>query len=145
QYRIKLSEDSAKTSVPGSLQVRRFHHSDGRFLADAIYETNYGVSEPCEIVEVETEDKTTIPRHTPYSDLLVPIFRAGNVVYKPPSIGVWRAPVLKQLCCAPPEILQLNEPVPYKIGLEQSLHELRSKLIAHANRNERADPRRSSV
>ena len=38
QYRIKLSEESAKESVPGSLQVRRFHHPDGRFMADAIYE-----------------------------------------------------------------------------------------------------------
>jgi Nicotinic acid phosphoribosyltransferase len=29
QYRIKLSEESAKASVPGSLQVRRFHQPDG--------------------------------------------------------------------------------------------------------------------
>jgi len=31
QYHIKLSEESAKISIPGSLQVRRFHHPDGRF------------------------------------------------------------------------------------------------------------------
>src|SRR6266480_6209221 len=64
QYRIKLSEESAKASVPGSLQVRRFYQPDGRFMADAIYETNRGVSEPCEIVDVETEDKTKVPRRT---------------------------------------------------------------------------------
>ena len=62
QYRIKLSEESAKASVPGSLQVRRFYQPDGRFMADAIYEADHGVSEPCEIVDVETEDKTKIPR-----------------------------------------------------------------------------------
>src|SRR5437879_586576 len=61
QYRIKLSEESAKASIPGSLQVRRFHQPDGRFIADAIYETDLGFSEPCEIVDVETEDETTIP------------------------------------------------------------------------------------
>src|SRR5438093_2534009 len=65
QYRIKPSEESAKASVPGSLQVRRFCQSDGRFMADAIYETDRGVSEPCEIVDVETEDKTKIPGNTP--------------------------------------------------------------------------------
>ena len=60
QYRIKLSEESAKASVPGSLQVRRFHQPDGRFMADAIYETDHGVSEPCEIVDPETNDRLTI-------------------------------------------------------------------------------------
>src|SRR5262249_33790398 len=125
RYRIKLSEESAKTSVPGSLQVRRFYQTDGRFIADAIYETDHRVSEPCEIVDVETENKTDIPRNTRYSDLLVPIFRAGQVVYETPSIAASREHVRKQLSCAPPEILQLSDPVPYKIGLEQSLYELR--------------------
>jgi nicotinate phosphoribosyltransferase len=132
QYRIKLSEEPAKASVPGSLQVRRFHEPDGRFMADAIYETDHGVSEPREIVDVETEDKTQIPRHTRYSDLLVPIFRGGQLVYEPPGIEASREHVRKQLSCAPPEILQLNHPTPYKIGLERSLHELRSSLISRA-------------
>jgi hypothetical protein len=95
-------------------------------------------------LDVETEDKTTIGRNTSYSDLLVPIFRARKVVYEAPSIEASREHLRKQLMCAPPEILQLNDPLPYKIGLERSLHELRSKLIAQANRNERANPRRSS-
>jgi len=144
QYRIKLSEEPAKSSCPGSLQVRRFHHRDGRFMADAIYETDHGISEPCEIVDVETEDKMNIPENTRYSDLLVPIFRAGQLVYEGRGIEASREYVRKQVSCAPPEILQLNDAVPYKIGVEQSLHKLRSKLIAHANRNERANPRRSS-
>jgi len=132
QYRIKLSEESAKTSVPGSLQVRRFYQPDGRFMADAIYETDHGVSEPCEIVGVETEDKTKIPRNTGHTDLLVPIFRAGQLVYEGPGIEKSREHLREQLSCAPPEILRLNDAVPYKIGFEQSLYDLRSKLIAHA-------------
>src|SRR5437660_5465901 len=132
QYRIKLSEESAKASIPGSLQVRRFHQPDGRFIADAIYETDHCVCEPCEIVDIETEDKTKIPPNTKYSDLLVPMFRAGQVVYEGPSIEASREHLRKQLSCAPPGILQLNDPVPYKIGLEQSLHELRSSLISRA-------------
>src|SRR5438552_5273234 len=130
QYRIKLSEESEKASVPGSLQVRRFHQRDERFMADAIYETDHRISEPCEIVDIETEDKTQIPRNTRYSDLLVPICRAGQLVYEQPSIEESREHVRKQLSWAPPEILQLKDPVPYKIGLEQSLHELRSTLIS---------------
>jgi nicotinate phosphoribosyltransferase len=132
QYRIKLSEELAKASVPGSLQVRRFHHPDGTFMADAIYEAHHGVCEPCEIVDPETKEKTQIPAHTRYSDLLVPIFRAGKLVYETPSIETSRDHLRKQLDCAPPEILQLKDPVPYKIGLERSLCELRSELIARA-------------
>jgi len=132
QYRIKLSDESAKNSIPGSLQVRRFHQPDGRFIADAIYETDHAVSDPCEIVAVETENKMTIPPSTRYSDLLVPIFRSGEVVYEMSSIEASRERTRRQLSCAPPEILQLNDPAPYKIGLERSLYELRSKLISRA-------------
>jgi nicotinate phosphoribosyltransferase len=134
QYRIKLSEESAKTSVPGSLQVRRFHHPDGRFIADAIYEIDHGISEPCESVDVETEYKTKIPPNTRYSDLLVPIFRVGKVVYEAPSIETAREHLHKQLSYAPPEILKLSHPGTYQTGLERSLYQLRSKLIAQANR-----------
>ena len=38
----------------------------------------------------------------------------------------------KQLSCASPEILRLNDSAPYKVGLERSLCELRSELIARA-------------
>ena len=122
-------------------------------MADAIYETDHGVSEPCEIVDPETNDRLTIgdasaiasggeavgfPRDdnvvsyngpARFADLLVPIFRGGQLVYEAPSIETSRDHLRNQLSCAPPEILQLNDPVPYKIGLERSLHELRSKLI----------------
>ena len=132
QYPIKLSEESAKASIPGSLQVRRFHQPDGKFMADAIYETDHGVSEPCEIVDVATEDKTTIARSARYSDLLVPIFRAGQLVYEQPSIEESREHLRTELSCALPGILQINDPLPYKVGLERSLHELRSTLILRA-------------
>ena len=132
QYRIKLSEEPTKTSCPGSLQVRRFRQRDGRFMADVIYEIDHGITEPCEIVEVETEEKTEIPAETDYFDLLVPILRAGQLVYQAPNIEASRERARNQLSCAPTEILRLKDPAPYKIGLERSLCELRSGLVARA-------------
>jgi nicotinate phosphoribosyltransferase len=129
QYRIKLSEESAKSSCPGSLQVRRFYQTDGRFAADAIYEIDHGISEPCEIVDYEGKETTTMVQSGSHSDLLVAIFRGGKLVYEPPSIDASREHAREQLGCAPPEVLRLNDPQRYKIGLERSLHELRSKLI----------------
>jgi nicotinate phosphoribosyltransferase len=132
QYRIKLSDEQAKTSCPGLLQVRRFHQPDCKFVADAIYEIDHAMSEPCTIVELETEKKRQIPAKTDYSDLLVPIFRKGELVYQTPRLEASRKHTHTQLRCAPPEILRLADPTPYKIGLERSLHQLRSTLIARA-------------
>jgi nicotinate phosphoribosyltransferase len=135
QYRIKLSDEPAKTSCPGSLQVRRFHQPGGRFIADAIYETDHAMGEPCVVVDLETGKKTEIPANTGFSDLLVPIFRRGQLVYQTPTIEATREYARKQLSCAPPEILRLKGPTSYQIGLERSLHELRSKLIARAKKH----------
>ena len=132
RYRIKLSDEPAKTSCPGLLQVRRFHEQDGRFIADAIYEIDHAVSEPHVIVDLQTQEQTEIPAKTEYCDLLVPIFRRGDLVYRVPDIQESRAYAQEQLRHAPPAILGLKEARPYRVGLESSLHELRSTLIARA-------------
>jgi nicotinate phosphoribosyltransferase len=132
QYRIKLSDEPAKTSYPGLLQVRRFRQPDGRFIVDAIYEMDHVVSEPCMIVDLEGEKTAEIPNETGYSDLLAPIFRHGQLVYGVPTIEASRERTRQQLGNAPPEVLKLDGPRPYKAGLEKSLHELRSALIARA-------------
>ena len=79
QYRIKVSDEPAKTSCPGSLQVRRFHSPAGRFIADAIYEIDHGMGEPWIVVDVETEKESQVPAKTEFCDLLVPAFRRGQL------------------------------------------------------------------
>jgi nicotinate phosphoribosyltransferase len=132
QYRIKLSDERAKTSYPGLLQVRRFQDSNSRFFADAIYEIDHPISEPCGIVEIETEKKAEIPANMEYTDLLVPIFRKGDLVYQVPNLAASRERARQQLSSLPPEVERLDHPRAYPVGLEKSLHELRSTLIARA-------------
>src|SRR6266699_7136462 len=117
QYRIKLADERAKSSCPGLLQVRRFRQPGGRFVADAIYEIDHGLSEPCEIVDLHTEEKTEIPAKMEHSDLLIPVFRGGELVYDVPTIKASRHRARNELHRAPPEILRLDDPTPYKIGL----------------------------
>jgi nicotinate phosphoribosyltransferase len=149
RYRVKLSDESAKTSCPGLLQVRRFLQPDDRFIADAIYEIDQGISEPCVIVSFRGEKQTEIPAASGYSELLMPIFRHGELVYQVPEIQDSRKHARTQLSCVPAEVIKLNNPRRYGVGLESSLHRLRSELIAHAkdngtNPNERSDYCRSS-
>jgi nicotinate phosphoribosyltransferase len=132
RYRIKLSDEPAKTSYPGLLQVRRFEGPDGRFIADAIYEIDHEVTEPCVIVDLADEKKNEIPAGTDYSDLLMPIFRHGELAYRVPTIEASREHARQQISNAPFEILKLRKPRPYTVGLEKSLQELRSTLIARA-------------
>ena len=132
RYRVKLSDDPAKTSYPGLLQVRRFHQPDGRFVADAIYEINHAASGPWTIVDLQTEKEAEISAETTYSDLLVSIFRKGELVYQVPEIKEARERTRQQLNCLPPKVVRLDNPCVYSVGLEKSLHELRSTVIAHA-------------
>jgi nicotinate phosphoribosyltransferase len=134
QYRIKLSDERAKTSCPGLLQVRRFHQPDGEFVADAIYEIDYRVKKPCVIVDLQTEQETEIPANMEYTDLLVPISRKGDLVYQVPELGASRERTRQQLNSLPREIARLDNPRAYPVGLEKTLHELRSTLIASAKK-----------
>jgi nicotinate phosphoribosyltransferase len=131
QYRIKLSDEGAKTSVPGLLQVRRFHDSDGRFVADAIYEIDHAPSAPFRIVDLQTEEEMEISSMD-YSDLLIPIFRNRDLVCEVPDLNSSRERAHDQLSRLPPEVLRLDATRAYPVGLEKSLHELRSTLIARA-------------
>jgi nicotinate phosphoribosyltransferase len=149
QYRIKLSDERAKTSCPGLLQVRRYHQPDGRFVADAIYEIDHQVSKPCVIVDLRSEAETEIPADMEHSNLLVPVFSKSELVYQVPSLAASRENTHWQLSCLPPEIARLNDPRAYAVGLVKSLHQLRSDLIAQASErqkgpSESANHRRSS-
>ena len=137
QYRIKLSDEGAKTSCPGLLQVRRFCHPNGRFVADAICEIDHAIYQSCLIVDPETEEERKIPAQADYADLLVPIFRKGDLVYQVPQLSASRERARQQLSSLPPEVVRLDNPRAYPVGLEKSLHDLRSTLIAQAKQTRR--------
>jgi nicotinate phosphoribosyltransferase len=136
QYRIKLSDERAKTSCPGRLQVRRFYEPSGRFVADAIHEIDHVISKPCVIVDLQTEGETEIPASMAHSDLLVPIFRKGELVYRVPELSASRERTRQQLYSLPRGAARLDKPRAYPVGLERSLHELRSNLMAHARKQQ---------
>lgn len=129
---IKLSEQGAKVTNPGSPQVRRFR--DGRYLiGDAIYDEMHPL--PADITIVDPADVTRrkrFPKKTKYEDLLVPIFRRGKLVYDPPSLNAIRARVQRQLSMLHPGIKRFENPHEYPAGLELSLHELKTRLILRA-------------
>src|SRR5256714_6844790 len=132
QYKLKLSEQTAKISVPGVLQVRRF--TDGEsFLADAIY--NEQDLPAGDISIVDPSDMTRrklLPASLQHEDLLVPIFRKGELVYSLPALRDVQQRAREQLAKVHPGIKRFVNAHQYPVGLERNLHELRTELILKA-------------
>ena len=119
-------------SDPGILQVRRFRGPQG-FIADAIYDEQTGIAEPAVIVDpLDETRRRTIPAGTPHEDLLVPVFRAGKLVYEVPSLEKVRARANEQLAALHPSIKRFVNPHGYPAGLERNLNDLKTELILKA-------------
>jgi nicotinate phosphoribosyltransferase len=131
--RVKRSEQAAKSSLPGILQVRRFSGSH-QFIGDAIFEEGLGC--PAPVVIHDPADPTrsqAIPATACHEDLLVPIFRHGQSVYQSPSLTHIQSRTASQLARLSPEALRFLHPHGYPAGLTPSLARLRNQLIAAAH------------
>lgn len=135
EYKVKLSEQTAKITTPGILQVRRFMQ-DGRAVADMIYDVQAPpASSAAALTIVDPMDfarRKTIPADLPHEDLLVPIFRQGRCVYPSPPLEQIRQRTRRQLALFHPGIKRLVHPHEYPAGLERSLHDLKTHLILKA-------------
>ena len=130
--RLKLSEQPAKTSNPGILQVRRFSRQ-GEFTGDAIYNELEPPEEPVTIVDsADPTRRKTMPADAMHEDLLIPIFREGKRVYQPPPIHQIRRRAADQLASLHPSIKRFLNPHGYPVGLERRLHDLKTELILKA-------------
>jgi len=133
EYRIKLSEQTAKTSIPGILQVRRFRDAQNLFSADAIYDLPTGIDLPATIVDpTDSARRKTIPADAPGEDLLVPIFRRGKLVYDPPDLSAVQRRTQAQLASLHPAVKRFVNPHRYPAGLESRLHGIRCTMIESA-------------
>jgi nicotinate phosphoribosyltransferase len=129
-HKLKLSEQTAKISVPGVLQVRRFSDRK-RFIADAIFDQLGPIpSGTWTIIDpVDPMRQKSIPAKSASQDLLIPIFRAGRRVYDPPALIETQNFARQQLSSFHEGIRRRLNPHAYPVGLEKSLSELRTQLV----------------
>jgi len=128
-YKLKLSEQSAKISNPGVQQVRRFR-SDKEFVGDGIFDEETGAAEPFTIVDpLDSTRRKHLAPGTAFEDLLVPIFRGGQLVYQAPTLGEIRQRAQTQIGMFHAGIKRFVNPHAYPVGLELGLHEMKMKLI----------------
>jgi len=132
RYSIKLSEQAIKVSNPGIQQVRRFKVGDA-FAGDMIYNEAAPMKSDRVIVDpVNMTRSKKMPLDASTEDLLVPIFRGGELVYASPTLAEMRTRTRDQLNCLHPGTVRFLNPHEYPVGLEAGMHQLKSDLILHA-------------
>lgn len=132
EYRVKLSEQAAKTTNPGLQQVRRYIQ-DGEFAGDLIYDEPGGLPEsPVMVDPLDMTRRKAIPAGAVGEDLLVPIFRQGQRVYDPPGLEEVRRRVREQLAGFHGGIKRFVHPHRYPVGLELGYFDVKTRLILEA-------------
>lgn len=130
QPRIKLSEQRAKSSIPGRLQVRRFLH-DGEFTGDAIHDIDHAMPQSVTLVDpAEPIRRKEIPAGSTFIDLLQPVMKAGHRIAPAEPLEAARQRCRESLAQLHPGILRLRNPHAYPAGLEGGLHQRREALLA---------------
>lgn len=129
QPRIKLSEQTAKSSIPGRLQVRRFLQ-DGQLIGDAIYDIDRSTPDAVTIVDpADPIRQKTIPAGTTFTDVLEPAMKDGKRVHTE-ALDAARERCQQTLASLHPGILRLKNPHAYPAGLEAGLHQHREQVLA---------------
>ncbi len=131
--RVKLSEQSAKVTTPGLLQVRRFSDTEGRFVGDMIYDE---LAPPAgRAVMRDPADPTRWTAYEPdqpAEDLLHPVFESGVHVWTAPPLDAVRERAAAQLGRLDPSHRRFLNPHTYKVGVETGLQERKTALILAA-------------
>ncbi len=135
-YKLKLSEQTAKISIPGVQKVQRYFGADGQFVADAIMD----IGEEPERVE-RIVDPNDIHRSRRLTDvaasepLMREIFRQGQRVYESPSIEGMRARAADQLSRLHHSHKRFENPHLYPVGISGRLQDIREGMIGRLRGN----------
>lgn len=128
--RIKLSEATAKITIPGVLGVRRYRRGDGSLAGDMIYDIHHNPG--AESVMVDPMDATRrrcFSAEHSFEELLVPVFEKGRLVYDAPDVTAVRELACRAVDSLDDSSKRFLNPHPHAVGLERSLHDLRTALI----------------
>ena len=134
--RVKVSEQAAKTTNPGLLQVHRFLETSGdpeagRYAGDMLVDE----LEPLPAGERQMVDpldptrRKRFPADAPFEALLRPVMRKGVRVVPEEPLDVARDRARAQLEGFHRGIKRLANPHLYPVGLERSLHDRKMAMV----------------
>ena len=130
--KIKISENPSKITNPHFKKVYRLFENDtGKAIADLIcvHDEVIDPTQPLELFDPEaTWKRKTITDFT-VRELLVPIFRGGELVYQKPTIEEMRAWCAGQIDTLWDEVKRFENPHNYSVDLSQKLWDIKQLLL----------------
>ena len=130
--KIKISENTAKITNPHFKKVYRLYEKDsGKAIADqlCVYDETIDETKPLELFDPEaTWKRKTISDFTA-RELLVPIFKNGECVYKSPDIEEIRRYCAEQIDLLWEEVKRFENPHTYYVDLSQKLWDTKDRLL----------------
>lgn len=134
--RIKISENTEKITTPHFKKIYRIYGRDGKAIADqiCIYDEVIDESKPLKLFDPEATWKTKTLTDYTVRELMVPIFKNGELVYDIPSLKDVRSYCAEQLDTLWDEVKRFSNPHHYYVDLSQKLWDVKNDLI-HRSRN----------
>lgn len=133
--KIKVSENPAKVTTPHFKKVYRIFEDDSdKAIADLItvYDEAVSDQEPLELFDPDAVWKRKTIEQFHMEELLVPIFRGGELVYHLPEIEEIRAHCAKEIERQWDEVKRFENPHNYYVDLSQKLWDIKAELLKSA-------------
>ena len=130
--KIKISENIGKITTPHFKKVYRFYGRDtGKAIADymCVYDETVDDSGDMLIFDPEATWKTKNVYNFEARELLVPIYKNGELVYDRPSIQQIRAYCAQQVDTLWDEVKRFDNPHSYYVDLSQKLYDIKQELL----------------
>ena len=129
--KIKVSNDTIKTTNPGYKKVYRFYDKETNYaLGDviALYDEVISESEYTLVHPQEIWKKKHIDNYIK-RELLIPIYKNGELVYNLPTLKDRQNYCNQEISTLYEEILRISHPHEYYVDLSDRLRELKNELI----------------
>ena len=130
--RIKISENVGKITNPHFKNVYRFYGRDtGMAEADYICLYNDSVDDTKDLVirDPDATWKQKTMTNFRARELLVPIFKGGELVYKEPTLPEIQDYCRREVATLWPEVLRFDYPHNYYVDLSDELLEIKTRLL----------------
>ena len=130
--KIKISENIGKITNPHFKKLYRFYGNDtGKAIADymCLYDETVDDSGEMEIFDPEATWKTKTVYNFTARELLVPIFKDGELVYQCPDLQQVRKYCLEQVDTLWDEVKRFDNPHTYYVDLSQKLWDIKNDLL----------------
>lgn len=131
--KIKVSENAAKITNPGFKKIYRLYSNEtGKAEADLLMLRDESIDEdaPLEIFDPEYTWKRRVIEDYTARELLVPIFKNGELVYNLPALDEIRDHCARELATMWKEVLRFENPHEYYVDLSQKLWNLKHDMIS---------------